>query len=62
MYSKYTFSRTKVLSKLYVRLPILEKAHELQPDSHEIAIHLEEAYQAVGRDDAAKQIAGKCEL
>ncbi|TGN41532.1 tetratricopeptide repeat protein [Marinobacter confluentis] len=37
-------------------LPILEKAHELQPDSQEIAMHLAEAYQSVGRDDDAKQI------
>jgi putative PEP-CTERM system TPR-repeat lipoprotein len=37
-------------------LPILEKAHELQPDSQEIAMHLVEAYQAVGRDGEAKII------
>lgn len=37
-------------------LPILEKAHELQPDSREIAMHLAEAYQAAGRDNEAKQI------
>jgi predicted Zn-dependent protease len=37
-------------------LPILEKAHELQPDSQEIAMHLVEAYQAAGRDNEAKRI------
>jgi tetratricopeptide (TPR) repeat protein len=37
-------------------LPILEKAHELQPGSQEIAMHLAEAYKAAGRDDDAKQI------
>ena len=42
--------------KIDESLPILEKAHALQPDSREIAMHLAEAYRAVGRDDKAKQI------
>jgi tetratricopeptide (TPR) repeat protein len=42
--------------KIDKSLPILEKAHALQPDSREIAMHLAEAYRAVGRDDKAKQI------
>ncbi len=37
-------------------LPILEKAHELQPDSEEIAMHLAEAYRANGRDADAKRV------
>jgi tetratricopeptide (TPR) repeat protein len=37
-------------------LPILEKAHELAPDSQEIALHLAEAYRAVGRNTEAKRI------
>ncbi|MBJ7277369.1 MAG: hypothetical protein COB82_01685 [Marinobacter sp.] len=40
-------------------LPILKKAHELQPDSEEIALHLAEAYRAVGRNDDAKRILEK---
>jgi tetratricopeptide (TPR) repeat protein len=36
-------------------LPILEKAHELQPDSREIAMHLIEIYKALGRDADAKR-------
>lgn len=40
-------------------LPVLEKAHELQPDSQEIAMHLAEAYRATGRDAEAKQVLEK---
>ncbi|MEP1216105.1 MAG: tetratricopeptide repeat protein [Marinobacter sp.] len=40
-------------------LPILKKAHELQPDSEEIALHLAEAYRAVGRNDDAQRILEK---
>ncbi|MDL0429696.1 tetratricopeptide repeat protein [Marinobacter sp. TBZ242] len=40
-------------------LPVLEKAHELQPDSEEIAMHLAEAYRASGRDADAKRILEK---
>ncbi|MBP53523.1 MAG: hypothetical protein CMG88_03060, partial [Marinobacter sp.] len=40
-------------------LPVLEKAHELQPDSEEIAMHLAEAYRATGRDDEARRILEK---
>lgn len=40
-------------------LPVLEKAHELQPDSEEIALHLAEAYRASGRDADAKRILEK---
>ncbi|NMT63777.1 tetratricopeptide repeat protein [Marinobacter orientalis] len=40
-------------------LPVLEKAHKLQPDSQEIAMHLAEAYRANGRDVDAKRILQK---
>ncbi len=40
-------------------LPVLEKAHELQPDSEEIAMHLAEAYRASGRTADAKRILEK---
>lgn len=40
-------------------LPILQKAHELQPDSEEIALHLAEAYRAAGRNAEAKEILEK---
>ncbi|WP_303286328.1 tetratricopeptide repeat protein [Marinobacter sp. SS8-8] len=40
-------------------LPVLEKAHELQPDSEEIAMHLVEAYRANGRDADAKRVLEK---
>ncbi|GGC72745.1 tetratricopeptide repeat protein [Marinobacter halophilus] len=40
-------------------LPILEKAHELQPESQEIALHLAEAYRAVGKNAEAQRILEK---
>ncbi|MBU2955623.1 tetratricopeptide repeat protein [Marinobacter sp. F3R08] len=40
-------------------LPVLEKAHELQADSEEIAMHLAEAYRANGRDADAKRVLTK---
>jgi putative PEP-CTERM system TPR-repeat lipoprotein len=40
-------------------LPILEKAHQLQPDSEEIALHLAEAYRAVGKNADAQRILEK---
>jgi tetratricopeptide (TPR) repeat protein len=40
-------------------LPILEKAHGLQPDSQEIAMHLVEVYKAMGDSDKAQQILQK---
>ena len=40
-------------------LPVLQKAHELQPDSEEIAMHLAEAYRATGRDADAKRVLEK---
>jgi putative PEP-CTERM system TPR-repeat lipoprotein len=40
-------------------LPVLEKAHELQPNSQEIAMHLAEAYRANGRDAEAKRVLKK---
>ncbi|MCR8915837.1 tetratricopeptide repeat protein [Marinobacter panjinensis] len=40
-------------------LPVLEKAHELQPGSEEIAMHLAEAYRATGRDADAKRVLEK---
>ncbi|MCM0611841.1 tetratricopeptide repeat protein [Marinobacter sediminum] len=40
-------------------LPVLEKAHELQPDSEEIAMHLAEAYRANDRDADAKRVLEK---
>lgn len=40
-------------------VPVLEKAHELQPDSEEIARHLAEAYRVVGMESAAQRILKK---
>ncbi|SFM69601.1 tetratricopeptide repeat protein [Marinobacter pelagius] len=40
-------------------LPVLERAHELQPDSEEIAMHLAEAYRASGRGADAKRVLEK---
>ena len=40
-------------------LPVLEKAHELQPDSEEIAMHLAEAYRASDRDAEARRVLEK---
>jgi len=40
-------------------VPILEKAHELQPDSEEIALHLAEAYRTVGKSSEAQRILEK---
>ncbi|WP_273203730.1 tetratricopeptide repeat protein [Marinobacter subterrani] len=40
-------------------LPILEKAHELQPGSEEIALHLAEAYKAAGKNADAQRILEK---
>ncbi len=40
-------------------LPILEKAHKLQPESEEIALHLAEAYRAVGKNADAQRILEK---
>ncbi|PTB82568.1 hypothetical protein C9933_01600, partial [Methylophaga nitratireducenticrescens] len=40
-------------------LVVLEKAHELDPGSREIAMHLVEAYRAAGRDDDARRILTK---
>jgi tetratricopeptide (TPR) repeat protein len=40
-------------------LPILEKAHELDPESREIALHLAEAYRAAGRSADARRILEK---
>ncbi len=37
-------------------IPILEKAHTLQPDADEIAFHLAEAYKATGQEAKAKQV------
>ncbi|MDC0661933.1 tetratricopeptide repeat protein [Marinobacter sp. SS21] len=37
-------------------VPILEKAHTLQPDADEIAFHLAEAYKATGQESKAKQV------
>ncbi|RMJ06148.1 cellulose synthase subunit BcsC [Marinobacter litoralis] len=42
-------------------LPVLEKAHELDPESQEIAMHLVEAYRSAGKTDQAKQIMAKFE-
>ncbi|GAA0839769.1 tetratricopeptide repeat protein [Marinobacter szutsaonensis] len=42
-------------------LPILEKAHQLQPDSEDIALHLAEAYRKVGKNSAAQRILEKFE-
>ncbi|AKV98546.1 hypothetical protein ACP86_21835 [Marinobacter sp. CP1] len=38
---------------------ILEKAHQAQPESNEIALHLAEAYKAVGEQEKAKEILEK---
>jgi len=40
-------------------LSILEKAHELAPDSQEIALHLAEVYREVGRNTDAKRVLEK---
>ncbi|MDK9557694.1 tetratricopeptide repeat protein [Marinobacter sp. M216] len=40
-------------------VPVLEKAHALQPDSEEIARHLAEAYRVVGMNSAAQRILKK---
>ncbi|MBN14872.1 MAG: hypothetical protein CMJ15_06570, partial [Pelagibacterium sp.] len=40
-------------------VPILEKAHELQPESEEIALHLAEAYRSVGKNSAARKVLEK---
>lgn len=40
-------------------LPLLEKAHELAPETDEIAWHLAEAYKATGREDRAKELLQK---
>ncbi|SFM54092.1 tetratricopeptide repeat protein [Marinobacter zhejiangensis] len=40
-------------------VPVLEKAHQLQPDSEEIARHLAEAYRSVGMESEAQQILEK---
>jgi tetratricopeptide (TPR) repeat protein len=45
--------------KIEESLPILEKAHALQPDSREIAMHLVEAYQATGNFEKAQSILDK---
>ena len=37
-------------------VPILEKAHQLQPESEEIALHLAEAYRSVGKSTEAKRL------
>lgn len=40
-------------------VPLLEKAHQLQPDSEEIALHLAEAYRAVGKNSEAQRVLEK---
>jgi len=40
-------------------LPVLEKAHSLQPDSEEIGLHLAEAYRASGKNSEAQKILEK---
>jgi len=40
-------------------VPILEKAHKLQPDSEEIALHLAEAYRSVGKNSDARKVLEK---
>ena len=45
--------------KIDESLPILEKAHELQPDSQEIAMHLVEAYKSAGKSEDAKRVLEK---
>ena len=40
-------------------IPVLEKAHLLQPDSEEIGLHLAEAYRASGRNSEAQKILEK---
>lgn len=44
---------------LQASIPILEKAHQLAPDSQEIALHLAEAYRETGRNAEAKAILEK---
>ena len=45
--------------KLQESLPVLEKAHQLQPESKDIALHLVEAYKATGQDGKAKALLDK---
>ena len=40
-------------------VPILEKAHELKPESEEIALHLAEAYRSVGKNSSARKVLEK---
>lgn len=40
-------------------VPLLEKAHQLQPDSEEIALHLAEAYRAIGKNANAQKVLEK---
>lgn len=40
-------------------IPVLEKAYKLQPDAKDIALHLAEAYKAVGDDGKAKVVLEK---
>lgn len=44
---------------LKASLPILEKAHQLAPESQEIGLHLAEAYREAGMNDQAKAILEK---
>lgn len=45
--------------KTEASVPILEKAHEMDPESQEIALHLAEAYRETGRNTDAKRILEK---
>ncbi len=40
-------------------IPVLEKAHQLAPDSNEIAMHLADAYKAAGEEGKAKEVLKK---
>lgn len=40
-------------------IPLLEKAHKLEPESEEIALHLAEAYRAVGKNTDAQRVLEK---
>lgn len=40
-------------------IPLLEKAHKLNPESEEIALHLAEAYRAVGKNSDAQKVLEK---
>jgi Flp pilus assembly protein TadD len=40
-------------------IPLLEKAHKLEPESEEIALHLAEAYRAAGKNADAKRVLEK---